>query len=287
MASQSLHLTFRDFDLLTAIERCPLTVRQIRALSHTFHSSFGSERRLQDRLAILTRADLLRRFRYAATDAPGRYYYMLSPECYRMLHGDEPLPSPGIFREVAIARQHHTHRLADCLVKTLVATRHVGLEMRDFARENALKLSVADDCLYPDSSFTLVTPDGRLFQFYVELDNSTEPVASPRERDSWLRKIQFYERLQDESPSRFRVLALVTKSPQRIRNILAMANSLARNPQRSLLYSVFLPEYLDDPMPLTVPIFTDHRDEQVSLVPAIPQAFRPENQEALASAMAV
>src|SRR5438552_581782 len=104
MATPSIHLTARDLDLLTAIERCPLTVRQLRSLSLTFQSCFQSERRLQDRLKLLTQADLLRRYRYATTEASGPYYYTLSPESFRLLHGDDvPLPSPGIFREVGIA----------------------------------------------------------------------------------------------------------------------------------------------------------------------------------------
>jgi hypothetical protein len=74
------YLTQRDIDLLTAVERSPLTVHQLRALSVTFSAAFGSERRLQDRLTILTRAGLLRRFRYAATEGVGRYYYVLTAE---------------------------------------------------------------------------------------------------------------------------------------------------------------------------------------------------------------
>jgi len=51
-------------------------------------------------------------------------------------------------------------------------------------------------------------------------------LASPRERESWLRKLQFYERLQDESDVRFRVLAVTTRSEHRARNLLALAASV-------------------------------------------------------------
>lgn len=276
MATPSIRLTYRDMDLFTALERCPLTVRQIQKLSVTFHSSYSSERRLQDRLMLLTRADLLRRYRYAATDAPGRYYYTLSPGSYRLLHGDEP-PSGGLFHEVAVARQHHTHRLADFIVHTVIGAHAAGVEVKDFSRENTLKLSTADDHLYPDSAFTLTANQRAPFTFYVELDNSTEPLASPRERDSWRRKLQFYERLQDQSPGRFRVLGIVTKSPKRVSNMLTLAAAVARNPQRSLLYGVFLPEYREEPNPLTAPIFTDHRGLQVALWPSLPATAAPKS----------
>src|SRR5947209_3153913 len=108
------HLTSRDIEIFSALERCPLTVRQIRSLSVTFSAAFGSDRRLQDRLALLTHAGLLRRFRYASTEGSGQYYYTLSPDCFRLLHGkDVVMPSSGVFQEIGIARQLHSHRLAD------------------------------------------------------------------------------------------------------------------------------------------------------------------------------
>jgi len=61
MATTRVTLTARDEDMLRAIDRCPLTVRQLRALSSTFSMEFGSDRRLQDRLAQLTHAGLLSR----------------------------------------------------------------------------------------------------------------------------------------------------------------------------------------------------------------------------------
>src|SRR4051794_23072745 len=116
------HLTLRDMDLFTALERCPLTVRQLRELSVTFVSGFGSDRYLQHRLMQLAEAGLLRRYRYAAMEHPGEFYYTLSPESYRLLHSEDgPLPSDGFFREIRIARQHHTHRLADFIVRTVTA----------------------------------------------------------------------------------------------------------------------------------------------------------------------
>ena len=270
MATANIFLTARDYELLRAVERCPLTVRQLKALSVTFETRFCSERRLQDRLAQLTRVGLLRRFRYAATEGSGPFYFMLSAESYRLLHGpDIPLPSPGLFREVGMGRQHHSHRLADFVVRTIVAAQETQVTIENMTRENALRLSVGDEHLYPDGSFTLSVPGRPPFLFYVELDNSTEVLASPRERDTWLKKLRFYEALQDGTTARFRVLGLSTRSQKRAENIAVLAASAAANPQRSLFYGTYLPDFLQHATPLTAPLFTDHRGLHISLIPQI------------------
>ena len=263
-----VYLTYRDMQIISALERCPLTVRQLRALSETFATIFGSDRRLQTRLALLAEGGILHRYRYASTEGAGQYYYTLSPDAYHLLHGGaEPLPSPGLFREIGIARQHHTKKLADFIVHTQVAAHREGILVDNFARENTLKLTVGDEHLYPDCAFGLAAPERTPFTFYVELDNSTEPLASPRERDSWLRKLRFYESLQDRSPSRFRVLGIITRSPKRMENIAALAASIAKNPLRSLFLGIYLPDYLQSPLPLTSPIFAGHNFLRVSLLP--------------------
>ena len=274
------YLTQRDHDLLTAVERTPITVHQLRALSVTFSAAFGSERRLQDRLMILTRAGLLRRFRYAATEGVGRYYYVLTAESYRFLHGSEAhLPSPGLFRDVGIARQHHTRCLADFVVRTLVACHQASVLVGGFARENSLKLTVGEESLYPDCAFTCCLPD-REFLYYIELDNSTEPLTSPRERDSWQRKLAFYEHLQDLSSTRFRVLGLITRSSARLRNIVALAGATAKNPNRSLFYGAVLADFVRCESPLFTPLFTDHRGLHVSLLPQPQSVISPPVQAA-------
>src|SRR5437868_4211640 len=82
----NIFLTARDYGLLRAVERCPLTVRQLKPLCVTFPPRFATDRGLQKRLAQLTRAGLLNRFRYAATEGSGPFYFMLSAESYRVLH---------------------------------------------------------------------------------------------------------------------------------------------------------------------------------------------------------
>jgi hypothetical protein len=280
----TVHVTSRDVEIFSALERCPLTVRQLRRLSVTFCVAFGSDRRMQDRLAALTRSDLLHRFRYASMEGSGQFYYTLSPEGYRVLHGhDAQLPSPGMFRETGIARQHHTHCLSEFLVHTLVAAHRAGIDLAAFHRENALRLSLGEEHLYPDSTLTLTLCGRTGFTFYIELDNSTEPLTSPREHDSWVRKLRFYEAHQDRSDFRFRVLGLITKSPQRLRNLLSLAESMARNRQRSLFYGVSLPDYLASEEPLTSPLFTDHRGQRLGLLPASPLSAPPHAKLALSA----
>lgn len=268
MAMGNIVLTARDYDVLRALELCPFTVRQLRAISVTFSAPFSSDRRLQDRLCQLANAGILNRFRYFIPGSLGQYYYTLTPESFCILHGqDAPLPSSGFFREVGMARHHHMHGLSDFIVHTFVAAHLASVAVCEFTRENALKLSVAGDELFPDGSFVLMQAGKPPFLFYIELDNSTEPLASPKTRDSWLQKLRFYEKLQNDSASRFRVLGIVTRSKKRLENIAALAASVATNPQRSLFYGVHLPDYLADPTPLSTALFTDHRGLKVSLLP--------------------
>lgn len=270
MANGGIFLTARDYEIFRMLERSPFTVRQLRALSATFAVRFGSDRYLQTRLAQLARAELLHRYRYAATARCGEFYYTLTSESFRLLHGqDAALPSLGMFREVGIARHHHTHSLAEFVVHTIVAARAVGVTIEDFIRENGLQLAVGEERLSPDTAFTLSVPSRPPFLFYVELDNSTEPLTSPRERDSWLGKLRFYEKLQSTAGSRFRVLGLITRSTARLRNIIALAASVAVNPQRSMFLGANLADFLDHATPLTSPLFTDHRGLRMALLPKI------------------
>ena len=55
-----------------------------------------------------------------------------------------------------------------------------------------------------------------------------------------------------------------------------LAASVAANPQRSLFYGAYLPDYLQHATPLTSPLFADHRGLHVSLVPQL--LFKAETQ---------
>jgi len=150
----------------------------------------------------------------------------------------------------------------------VVAAHGAGVEFTDYYRENTLRLAVGEECLYPDCAFQLVLPGGRTFNYLVELDNHSERVRSTKDADSWQRKIRLYDDLQSSAPSRFRVLVVTTRSSPRLRHILALAATLASNPQRSLLLGVPLATHLAEPTPLSAPIFLDHHLRSVSLIVA-------------------
>src|SRR5204862_5518906 len=125
-----------------------------------------------------------------------------------------------------------------------------GVTFTDFYRENTLKLSVGQECLYPDSAFQLVLPDGRTFNYLVEIDNHTEQIRSTKDADSWQKKARLYDDLQSSSSNRFRVLVVTTRSGARLKTILALAAARASNPQRSVLIGTPLTSYLAEPAAL-------------------------------------
>lgn len=261
-------LTGRDIEVLTALERTPLTAGQLVKLSGTFAQPFGSQRMARERLAALCAASWVQADRYATTGpGAGENYYRLGRLGYRILYGERAeAPTKRYFAPVSLARQHHTRALADFIVHTLVAAHAAGVTFTDYYRENTLRLTVGDACLYPDCAFQLVLPDGRAFNYLVELDNHTEQIRSTKDADSWQKKVRLYDDLQTSSTNRFRVLVVTTRSGPRLRTILALAAALAANPQRSLLLGVPLAAYLSEPGALLAPVFLDHRLQGVSLI---------------------
>src|SRR5229473_569115 len=118
MATTSLCLvTPRDQDLFQALDRCPLTVRQLLKLSKTFGHCFTTERRVQERLQRLCAAGRVRRWRYATAGQGSLSYYTLTPLGYRLLHGHDTAPSGrGLFGPIGVARQAHAQALAEAIV---------------------------------------------------------------------------------------------------------------------------------------------------------------------------
>ena len=275
MGSVHAMVTGRDSQILTALDRCPHTLRQILKLSEAFPTPFTSYRRVHQRLQSLGDAGWVNQWRYATASGGGENYYTLSPQGYRYMHGhDTPLPGRSRFGPVGLARQPHTRALADLIVHTVVCACRSDVLIGEFWRENELRLECQSESLYPDCTFQLLAPGERMFTFYVELDNGTQSVHSPKDRESWERKIRFYERLRDSSGTRFRVLIVSTHSQQRLAHILKTAAALARNPDRSLVYAVGLGQYLAHADSLTTPCFLDHLGRHVSLVPPIRPARR-------------
>lgn len=264
-------LTPRDSDILAALDYCPLTALQLLKFSQTFAAPFPSERRVRDRLLQMCDAGWVRRWQYATASRGAPNYYRLSPTGFRLLHGDKAIaPSKRAFDRVGLARQHHTQSLADFIVHTAVAAHESGVLFADVYRENSLRLQIGEESLFPDIPFQLISPDRSEFSFFTEIDAGSERIRSPKDLDSWERKIRLYDRLQDMTPKRFRVLIISTRSTERLDHILDAAATLATNPQRSLFYGVALPHYLSEADALRSPCFRDHRGNSVSLLPVRP-----------------
>ena len=269
-------VTPRDRDLFEALDRCPLTVRQLLKLSTTFAYPFTTERRVQERLQHLCAAGRVRRWLYATAGQGALTYYTLTPLSYRLLHGDEAAPpGRGEFGPVGLSRQPHTLALADTLVHLFVCARIAGVRIEHYRRENTLRLQLDEESLFPDGAFRLVFTDGRVFAFFLELDNSTESIKSQTSVDSWQRKVRFYERYQDSKIERFRVLAVTSGGEPRLRNLLACAASAARNPQRSLVYGIRLEVLLAEPDALGTPCFRNHREQAAALVKSLSHIVLP------------
>lgn len=88
--------------------------------------------------------------------------------------------------------------------------------------------------MMPDCAFQLANERGDAFNYLVEIDNSTEPVYSTKQRDSLARKILFYDRYQYLIDHRFRVLMVFTKVSARMAHFLNTVAQLTRNKGRVL-----------------------------------------------------
>jgi hypothetical protein len=273
-------LTARDQEILLALDRTPLTAGQLKALSHTFAHPFGSERMVRERLFALGSAGWVCSARYATTShGAGQNYYRLTRTGYRILYGEgAAAPTKRYFAPISIARQHHSRCLADFVVHTIIGAQRANVQFTDYFRENTLRLSVGDQCLYPDCAFQLVHADGQTFNFLVEIDNHSEQIRSTKDADSWQKKITLCEQLQSEAPQRFRVLVVTTRGGRRLRTILTLAATRAHNPQRSLLVGIPLQAYLTEPDALRGHCFLDHRLKAVSLLPPSQTAPTPKTQ---------
>lgn len=261
-------LTGRDLEILTALDRTPLSAGQLFALSRSFTHGFGSERMVRERLAAICSAGWAQAGRYATVGpGAGQNYYQLARLGYRILYGERAeAPTKRYFAPISLARQHHTKCLADFIVHTLVSAHGAGMTFTDFYRENTLRLSIGTECLYPDCAFQLILPDGREFNYLVEIDNHTEQIRSMKDADSWQKKTRLYDDLQSSSQQRFRVLVITTRSGPRLKTILALAAAQSTNRQRSVFLGASLQAYLAEPAALSAPVFLDHHLHAVSLI---------------------
>jgi hypothetical protein len=264
-------VTPRDLEVLAALDRLPLTAAQLLRTSEAFVHPFSTERRVRERLQILCASRRVRTYRYATAGPGAPNYYLLTRIGHEILHGPgASAATHHCFEPVAIARQHHTHSLAEVLTHTIVAAHRAKVRFSEYFRESALALPVGEETLRPDAAFTLVTPEGQRLHFVLELESSTERVRSDKDTDSWQRKLRLYEVLQDTASKRFRVLVVTTRNSDRLDHILALARDMAKNPQRSLVYGVALEVFLGQPSPLHAQCILNHHHRPVALIPNVP-----------------
>lgn len=268
MASKSsIIYTARDQQIHEALTLTPLDTQQLLKLSETFMQPFSSARKLRERMQEHAGAGWVRTFAYATTTVGAVNYYKLTPAGYRMLHGPEAvLPKESAFRDVSPALQRHTRHLADIIVHTIYHAHVGGIRIHNQIGENRLTLALGDRQQKPDYSFRLAA-GGEVFTYYDELDESTEPIASTKQRESLEAKIRFHEDYQNATGERYRVRVIFSKATARFTQFLALARQHATR-QRMIFLAMLLDDYMKHGSPLTSPMFVDHRNRLQSLVPA-------------------
>ena len=196
--TRNIRLTERDHDILRLLDRTPASSALILKASSCFAATFEDLRRVRERMQALAAGGWVRSSPMATTSRRAANWHRLTPDGYRLLYGaDAVLPHKTTFMPMPPSRQEHTLWLAEVIVQTMVVAERSLLSINDYRRENSVVLSLGSETLKPDGSMQLQTADGRQFNFFLELDNGTEPVRSPQQRQSLERKIRFYERLQD------------------------------------------------------------------------------------------
>lgn len=262
----------RDVEILSALDRTPLTTTQMCRLSRTFEAPFFDEHNLRRRLRRLANSGLVRSWPYAlAAEGRSPRYFKLTREGFRLLHGqDAALPRRRYFEEISHGHHHHTNSLAELIVHLDTSGYEKGIAMRHFARENSLKLKAGGFTLYPDCAFQLADAEGRRFNFVVELDNGTERVRTKQDVESIERKLRGYDAHQSQftadDPQRYLVLFVTTRSEQRLQHILNLADLVMQNRQRTVFLGCCLTE-LQTVNPFSNPVFIDHRNLKRTLIP--------------------
>lgn len=265
----------RDIDIMTAIDRCPLTANQLCRLSESFPVPLRDEWNLRRRMRVLQQAGLIQKFPYAiARDGRSPSYYKLTKAGFRLLYDETgAMPNPRYFREISPGHHHHTFSLAETIVHLCVTAAENNCEILHFARENSVKLVADPFVLYPDGAFVIRRRDGRTFSFVLEFDNGTERVRSKQDIESIERKIRGYDTHQSQfaahDPDRYLVLFLTTRSEQRLRTILDAVAELTTQPSRCVFVGCELQQFLAAD-PFQFPVFQDHRGLRRTIVPHVP-----------------
>ncbi|MCA9063813.1 MAG: replication-relaxation family protein [Planctomycetaceae bacterium] len=262
----------RDLEILSALDRTPLTAAQLCLLSSTFSAPFQDVHNLRRRLRRLTESGLLRSWPYALiNDGRSPRYFRLTRDGFRLLHGvDAKLPNRRYFEEIRHGHHFHTHAMADVVIHLNLCGHRHGIRMAHFARENSVRFQTAGFTLYPDCAFQLVRADGRVFHFVVEIDNGTERVQTKLDVESIERKLRGYDahnaQFDAHDPERYLVLFITTRSKHRVDNILRAVTAVTQQPGRTVFLATDM-KTLQQSDPFEVPVFSDHRGLKRTLLP--------------------
>jgi hypothetical protein len=280
---QGISLNQRDLALLRLLDLTPATAAHIRKASLTFDGdNFRDERRVRERLQALGDAGLVKSWPAAVRGGGQLSYYRLTLEGHRVALPDAPkAPSRISLQEIAPSRLQHVMTTADVIAHSLVAGHARGVRVLRALGDGQLTLQVGEYRQQPDFHLQLGYA-GRTFNLVFEIDNATEPLDSRREQ-SIRTKVLGYETYQDwvlsrwketrEEGSRpsFRVVFLTTGA-ERANHILWLAQDLARNKDRRLVYATTQDAYLGEPHSVTQPILNDHHGHWQALVNAQPSS---------------
>ena len=267
-------ITGRDTEILESIDRYPLTPTQLCKLSETFTMPFGDVHNVRRRLRKLSASGLVKAFPYAvASFGSSPAYYQLTRAGYRLLHGhDAEMPTRRYFDAIGQARHPHTWSLVDFLVHLFVVAHRTGGEIRHFTRENSVTIKTATITLRPDAGFQIWL-NARAYNFVVELDNGTERVRSRIDVESIERKIRGYDAhsqsLAAYDSSRYVVLFVTTRSPERLKHLMAAADSIMQNSQRTLFLGGNLDVLLNREALLTDCCFLTPQFSHTSMIPKV------------------
>jgi hypothetical protein len=166
---------------------------------------------------------------------------------------------------MGVSLHFHTHRVSEAVVQLLVQAHLNNTEVLELSVEKSLALH-AGEWITPDASLTLQTEEGRQRRFHLEVDTSSERVATKQRLPSSIqKKLEFYERYRLTNPDPFRVLFVCTSSKQRALNILHFGKGLTNNRSAQSIYAAYLPELLASENCLHEKVFFNHLLEPVSL----------------------
>ena len=279
----------RDIELLTAIDRFPVTAAQLCRLSQAFELPFRDENNLRRRLRLLSDMKLVQCWPYAiAGDGRSPRYFKLTRDGYRLLYGAKAaLPKRRYFQAVSPGHHHHTFCLAELVTHLIVMGHRHGCTIEHFARENSVCLQAtgsAQDAgnsaeqslktvvftVYPDCAFVVRRSDGHCFPFCVELDNGTERIRSKQDVESLERKLRAYDAHQAQftrfDPNRYLVLIVTTRSEVRVQHILSLAADVMQHVGRTIFIGASLASVLAGD-PFNDRAFANHRNDCRTLIP--------------------